>query len=277
MALTTQDSQFQPDSGVQPAVYVDLPAEDWVGLKTSDLSSSASWKRCSRGDECVHPDGPWLPRTSEFFRARKGRSADGLRSECKHCSLADAKKYIDANREKVNLACVRRRAANVEHHREQERKWNAAHSASRRQTTKKWYRANPEKVRLMRQKRRTAKRHLPFTFTAEDWQCALGWWRGVCAYCGKPQGLLAHTKLCQDHFIPLAHQETCPGTVPQNILPACMSCNSSKGDSDPIEWLKQAYKEGRLGKQTPDALLKRIHEYFDHVSGLHASQLAGVQ
>lgn len=44
-------------------------------------------KRCSRGENCVHPMGCLQPATSEYFyRQKQGR--DGLRAECKSCGLA---------------------------------------------------------------------------------------------------------------------------------------------------------------------------------------------
>lgn len=58
------------------------------------------------------------------------------------------------------------------------------------------------------------------------------WWRQEqlergCAYCGK----LATTS---DHFIPVSRGGK---SEPGNLIPACISCNSKKGDSDPLLWL----------------------------------------
>lgn len=50
---------------------------------------------------------------------------------------------------------------------------------------------------------------------------------GRCAYCPAPA-------TTWDHVVPVAHGGQ---TTPGNIVPACTSCNSSKGTRDVIEWL----------------------------------------
>ncbi len=50
---------------------------------------------------------------------------------------------------------------------------------------------------------------------------------GLCAYCDKP----ANT---WDHVIPVSNGGV---TSPDNILPACNSCNSSKKGKPLFEWL----------------------------------------
>lgn len=61
------------------------------------------------------------------------------------------------------------------------------------------------------------------------WERCLQEWGHQCAYCGKA-GVMT-----QDHFIPLSHPD-CPGTVPGNIVPACLQCNLSKGPLHPMDW-----------------------------------------
>lgn len=52
------------------------------------------------------------------------------------------------------------------------------------------------------------------------------WFEGSCVYCTAP----ANT---WDHIIPISKGGE---TVPANIAPACVSCNSSKKDSDVLDW-----------------------------------------
>src|SRR5712691_3789691 len=54
--------------------------------------------------------------------------------------------------------------------------------------------------------------------------------KGLCAYCGN----IATT---WDHVTPINKGGR---AVPYNIVPACISCNSSKGDRDVYEWAKCA-------------------------------------
>jgi hypothetical protein len=58
------------------------------------------------------------------------------------------------------------------------------------------------------------------------------WWRQCqlergCAYCGEPATTL-------DHFIPVTRGGK---SEPGNLVPACVSCNSKKKNSDPLLWL----------------------------------------
>lgn len=63
-------------------------------------------------------------------------------------------------------------------------------------------------------------------FTARSWLLAAT--GGLCAYdCGRPATTM-------DHVIPVANGgDTSPG----NMVPACVSCNSSKKDRDPWPWI----------------------------------------
>lgn len=61
------------------------------------------------------------------------------------------------------------------------------------------------------------------------WRECLAAWGARCAYCGN----MAQS---QDHYIPLSATDS-PGTVPWNMVPACNSCNHSKGNKDPWEFM----------------------------------------
>jgi predicted restriction endonuclease len=89
--------------------------------------------------------------------------------------------------------------------RERHRAWEIAHPAI-------------EQARCAR--RRARKRSLPATLTGEQWRAIQRAYHHRCAYCGKR----SH-KLTQDHVIPLTKGG---GTTPDNIVPACLSCNSGK-------------------------------------------------
>lgn len=56
-----------------------------------------------------------------------------------------------------------------------------------------------------------------------------GWkTRWHCVYCGRSTGLVI------DHFVPLRNGGT---NQPENLVPCCSRCNSSKQDRDPIAWM----------------------------------------
>lgn len=81
-------------------------------------------------------------------------------------------------------------------------------------------------------KRSQREQETPSRWTDADWlKCKLVW-KSKCAYCGRRA-----RRLTRDHFIPLT-DPNCTGMVPWNIVPACVSCNSSKSNRDPHDWFK---------------------------------------
>ena len=95
---------------------------------------------------------------------------------------------------------------------------------------------------LHRQKRRARKKSShQVSYTPDQIKFLQQKFEYECAYCG------VDTKLTLDHFIPISKGGSdCLG----NLLPACGQCNSSKHDSDPIEWYKRQpfYSEKRWEK-----------------------------
>lgn len=76
------------------------------------------------------------------------------------------------------------------------------------------------------------------TITREEWRIAQEYFDGRCAYCGN------ELPLEMDHLIPTTRGGR--GTV-DNILPACRSCNASKGTKILREWYRSRpfYSEAR--------------------------------
>jgi 5-methylcytosine-specific restriction endonuclease McrA len=73
---------------------------------------------------------------------------------------------------------------------------------------------------------RASKRDLPATLTVDQWLVTLKDFGGRCAYCyEKPYQVL-------EHFIPL---ELGGGTTVDNCVPACRSCNLTKGPWSPFD------------------------------------------
>ncbi len=69
-------------------------------------------------------------------------------------------------------------------------------------------------------------------FSHQDWKNCLIYFGGRCAYCGGTPR--KNQRLTKDHLLPV---NSGGETVPENIVPACASCNSSKGAEDFKEWL----------------------------------------
>lgn len=155
-------------------------------------------------------------------------------------------KWCEANKEKVRGRKREYREANLEKVRESSRNY--------RQTSR-----GKEMQRIGKQRRRARQRALPATFTAQDWQYALEYFGGCCAYCGRPQGLW-HT-LAQEHYQPVSKGGA---FVPTNIIPACHGeggCNNSKSNRDPHEWAMDVLAK-KLGTRRAKEALARIEAYF---------------
>jgi 5-methylcytosine-specific restriction endonuclease McrA len=116
--------------------------------------------------------------------------------------LTGCKKYYENNREKVLAKC------------------------------KRWRINNPMKARAIKKRRNAMKIGATvYDLECSDWQGLLRVFANHCAYCGKAEtdvGLLT-----QDHIIPVSRGGD---HTMINIVPACVSCNSKKGNKTLEEW-----------------------------------------
>ena len=83
------------------------------------------------------------------------------------------------------------------------------------------------------------------SFSHQEWKETIIFFGGECAYCG----CTPHKgrSLTRDHLQPVSRGGK---TIQSNIVPACESCNSSKGADDFKDWyMKQAFfSQERLNK-----------------------------
>lgn len=151
-------------------------------------------------------------------------------------------------------------------HREQALAYQRKNVEKTREYVRAYRRRNPDKQK-MRDHARIARKHaIPDGMTTKNWQHALNYFNGCCAVCGKPAGLF-HT-IAADHWIPLSKGGY---HTPDNIIPLCHdkkdgqgSCNNSKSNRDPIEWLTQ-----KFGPRKAKQILERIEAYFAWVKIEH--------
>lgn len=173
-------------------------AADWQNLKGRPVVESASCHLCN------------LTKPASEFGPYPGNKT-GLESCCKKCNAKRYHEYYLANREEM---LEKERLARLLITPEQRKVNNARSAASRR--------ARPEK-RLEDNRRRRAKRlgSSEPGITAAEWRAVLEYHDYRCAYClEKPE------KIVMDHIIALVvggeHS-------PDNVVPACASCNGKKG------------------------------------------------
>lgn len=176
------------------------------------MSSTVTAKRCRKCGE-VKP-------VSEFHKdtRKKGR----LRSHCKSCDLADARKWRQANRDKCVASSRKWRAANIERDRAARRKRYAADPGRGRAENRRWREANPAAVMLNSVRGSAKAEGIPFALTLADIQLP-----EHCPTCTKelaPLGAPRMNRPSVDKYDPVK------GYVPGNVWVICMECNQRKQD-----------------------------------------------
>ena len=135
------------------------------------------------------------------------------------------------SKRKAELAAFMReyRAKNKDYFREVER----ARRKGRLAYQKEWFEKNKEKRRASQRacsQRYTArKKGAKGNVTKEEWAQIVSLCNGKCFWCGKSMDVVT-----QDHLIPLSKGGS---HTPDNVVPACRSCNCKKSDRDPLEFL----------------------------------------
>ena len=97
------------------------------------------------------------------------------------------------------------------------------------ESNRKYRAAHPEREALIKHRRRERMRlgAQGGGVTGDEWLAILESFDGKCAYCMAPADTM-------DHVEPLARGGL---HIPENLVPACRSCNSSKNDSSLLLWL----------------------------------------
>ena len=151
-------------------------------------------------------------------------------------------------------------AENTDRQKEYDRQRYQSNAEALREQARHWKAANPDKVLLQEHKRRARELRLPDTLTVAEWRKAVSYWEGRCAYCGEKFDRESR-KRTLDHYIPISHPR-CPGTTAQNCVPACHTCNMSKGKKDVLEWLRWHY-----GDEYARLVVNNIHFFFNSLDG----------
>lgn len=202
--------------------------------------------------------GEKFPATTEYFHKMRG----GLLPTCKTCKNAYNARYYAEHLEEARVYQARYRAE----HPEYDAHYRAQKPEKVRAAQARWHTKNPEARKVLYHRRLARKQELPNTLTAQEWQTALNYFGGGCAYCGKTEDFW--TQVVPDHWIALSDSRADnPGTVATNIIPACHArkgvptgepcCNNSKGNKDPAAWLIE-----KFGKRKAKQISARIEAYF---------------
>lgn len=206
-----------------------VPSQDSPVSKKQESGGCGQTKKCTKCGK--------TKKLSEFCKMRA--SKDGLQRSCKSC----AKAYYAASKERRAAYDAAYHAANKERRAAYYAAYYAENKERMAASMAAWKKANPEKVRAYIQRRRAKKANAQGTFTADDWKQRLAYHSYRCVYCGVEKHETPEGWLSCDHMIPLAKGGT---NWPSNLVPACRSCNSSKGPKtyfEFIEYMKEKNNE----------------------------------
>ena len=148
------------------------------------------------------------------------RSARRVISRRKWATLTSAQKLVKTRRQEQ-----RRSPEERERRKQYQRRYYRDHRAGRMAANNARRRCHPEWRIQDQQRRRARKRLLPATLTRDQWRAIKAAYRNRCAYCGERS-----RRLTQDHVIPVSKGG---GYTPDNIVPACRSCNARKQAGPP--------------------------------------------
>ena len=169
---------------------------------------------------------------SDYYKCGNG----GYRTYCKLCANKKAREYQRTHHDSV---IAHKREYHKEHKAEIDaynKQYYAEHSGEIKIRTKEWAEANPEAMKehgvFTFHRSRSKKNGIKADFTRAQWKDCKEYFsvdgETYCAYCGKKI-----KRASMDHVIPFEHGGE---YTKNNIIPACISCNASKGSSDFFEW-----------------------------------------
>ncbi len=191
----------------------------WISVPYSDPE-----KRRERGREYNRKRYAATPEKAQEAN-RKWRAANPEKH--REGARAASRKWREANPEKTRAKA-----------REYMRKSREINPEKDRESSRKWRKANPEKRRASGRKRRALLLGTVATLTTDEWLDRVDEFGHHCAYC---YGI---ERITQDHLIPLSRGGS---HTADNVVPACYSCNSSKGARTHVEFLL------RFGSREDDA------------------------
>jgi len=136
----------------------------------------------------------------------------------------------DRVRTSAHARVVAHRNRHPDYYRVYGKNWRATHPDYHRGYTKAFRAMKPALAHAAKHRHRARIANTLATLTAAEWDAILEAAGRACIYCG------SRKRLTQDHLTPLAQGG--PHTA-ENVAPACLSCNSSKGAQAVAEFLAE--------------------------------------
>lgn len=193
---------------------------------------------------CTYCDG-WFPSTEEYFYKNKANSIDGLQPYCKECNKNKVMLWEKENPEKLK---INRKRTNENR---KEKLYEYGRISQERGAKRDWRRRNKGKLKEYYIYRKQHKEH---EITSSEWNVCKEYFSNECAYCGL--SLEEHErKYNQD--LHKEHVNHNGSNKLDNCVPSCKICNSSKKDSEFLEWYNEDNPNFNVNK------LNRIIKWID--------------
>ena len=161
-----------------------------------------------------------LYQSSYRIRNRENRRLQALVYGLVH--REERKAYNLAHKEERKIYSAKYHLTHLERRKITNKVWREAHIKQRKTDNAAWYKAHPEVNRAHVKRYRAIKMGVKSTVTIGHEKAIKTAYENRCAYCGQKS-----KNLTIDHVIPLSKGG---GHVPENIVPACVTCNSAKKD-----------------------------------------------
>lgn len=208
-----------------------LPLAEFSPDSRTKLGVGSQCKACNRGRmkgyTAAHK--PQIAEKNRKYREThkaelNQRAADWWDRHKDEANRRRREQYPD-KRERLIADQRKYRAEHAGYIRLRQKRYYQANRAEHRARLRKWRAENPElfKAQLKRRRARLAGAAV-VTLTADEWAMIQAAYDHRCAYCGVRPDVLT-----QDHIRPLSKGGTHEAS---NVVPACQSCNSSKGDRE---------------------------------------------
>ena len=159
----------------------------------------------------------------EKVQAQERAALANATPEAKAIKKAYLKQWQLAHAEEIREKNHLRYEENKEEEQAQRREYYATHKTQALRASRAWRQAHPEKQAEYRIRKRARRLNAPIcNLTHAEWEFIKRIANYCCVYCGKRP-----KRLTKDHITPLSKGGS---HTASNIVPACTSCNSRKGN-----------------------------------------------
>lgn len=172
-----------------------------------------------------HPElsKAWRLKNQSIIKQKK--HLDYLKNIDKHKERCS--RYFQEHREQFRLANALWIKNNPEKVIQMSHMFYERHKEKHKALTRKWKQNHKTERNVAWQLRRSKKLSLPHTLTTQQWELIKTAFDNKCCYCGK------QVEVTQDHFVPVSQNGE---YTHNNIVPACLSCNTSKNNKSFFDW-----------------------------------------